>query len=229
MTRPVEVALPQLHGIEAELRCRTAQDVLDDQHSLRATETAEGGVGDGVRFGDAAGHSGVGDPVGVVDVTQGAGKDRLGQIQAPAAVRGQGGVQSLDTAVRVEADLPRRVESVALAGHGEVLGPVEPEPDRAAGQLGAERGDGSEAVRLHLLAAEATTHPQALHGHLVAGHAEHVRDDLLGLRRVLGAALNEHLAALIDLSQRRVRLKVEVLLPGKLELAGEDMHGVGEA
>ena len=48
----------------------------------------------------------------------------------------------------------------------------------------------------------------------VAGHAEHVRDDLLGLGRVLGAGLHEDLAALVDHRQRAVRLEVEVLLPG---------------
>src|SRR3954454_6496637 len=88
---------------------------------------------------------------------------------------------------------PLGVEAVPLAAHGEVLGPVEPEPDRAAGQDAAERGDRGEAVRLHLLAAEAAAHAQALNGHLVAVQPEHVRHDLLGLRGVLGAALHEDL------------------------------------
>ena len=65
-------------------------------------------------------------------------------------------------------DLPLGVEPVPLAGHGEVLRAVEPQPHRAAGQRGAERGDRGEAVRLHLLAAEPAAHPQALHGDLVA-------------------------------------------------------------
>ncbi len=225
----VEVALPQLHGVEAEQRRAPAHDVLDHQHALGAAEAAEGGVGDLVGPGDAAGDAGVRDPVGVVDVAERAGDHRLGQVQAPAAVRGQGGVQGLDAPVGVEADPPRGVEAVALAGHGQVLGPVEPDPDRSAGQPGAERGDGREAVRLHLLAAEAAAHAEALHGHLVAGQAEHVSDDLLRLRGVLGAALDEHLPVLVDQGQRRVRLQVEVLLVGELELAREHVGGVGEA
>ena len=46
----------------------------------------------------------------------------------------------------------------------------------------------AKPVRLHLLAAEAAAHPQALHGDLRGWQPEHVGDDLLGLGRVLGAA-----------------------------------------
>ena len=59
--------------------------------------------------------------------------------------------------------------------------------------------------------------------------AEHVRDDLLGLRRVLRAALDEDLAVLVDVRQRAVGLEVEVLLAGELELAAEHVGGSGEA
>ena len=54
--------------------------------------------------------------------------------------------------------------------------------------------------------------------------AEHVGDDLLRLGRVLGAALHEDLAALVDVRQRAVRLEVEVLLPGELDLAAEHVR-----
>ena len=47
--------------------------------------------------------------------------------------------------------------------------------------IGAQRGDRRVAVRLHLLAAEAAAHPQALHGDLVVRLPQHVRDDVLGL------------------------------------------------
>ena len=92
---------------------------------------------------------------------------------------------------------------------------------RAAGERRAQRGDRGEAVRLELLAAEPAAHPQALHGDLVGRHAQHVRDDVLGLRRMLGAGLDEDLPVLVDQRQRGVGLQVEVLLPAELELAGE--------
>ena len=72
-------------------------------------------------------------------------------------------------------------ERVPLAGHRDVLGAVEPQADRPAGERRAQRGDRGQAVRLELLAAEPAAHPQALHGDLVAVQAQHVRDDLLGL------------------------------------------------
>ena len=124
-------------------------------------------------------------------------------------------------AVVVEADPPLGVEAVSFARHGEVLGAVEPQPDRAAGQDAPQGSHRGEAVRLHLLAAEATTHPQALHGDLVVVLAEDVRDDLLRLRGVLGAGLHEDLTRLVDVRQGAVSLQVEVLLPGELEHPGE--------
>ena len=157
------------------------------------------------------------------------GQHRLGQVEAPAAVGGERRVEREQPAVGVEADPPGGVEAVPLAGHRHVLGAGQPDPHRAPGERRAERGDRGEAVRLHLLAAEAAAHPQALHDHVVAAPAEDVRDDLLGLGRVLGAALDEHLAGLVDVRQRGVRLEVEVLLPADLGLALEDVRGPGEA
>ena len=104
----------------------------------------------------------------------------------------------------------------------------QPQPHRAAGDGRAEGRDGGVPVRLHLLAAEAAAHPQALHGHLVALHPEDVGDDLLGLGGVLGAALHEDLAALVDQREGGVGLEVEVLLAGHLGLAGEHVRGVVE-
>src|SRR4029453_12409483 len=101
-------------------------------------------------------------------------------------------------AVVVKAHPPLGVEAVALARHGEILSAVEPQPYRAAGQDAPQCSHRGEAVRLHLLAAEATTHPQALHGDLVIVLTEDVRDDLLRLRRVLGAGLHEDLTRFVD-------------------------------
>ena len=143
------------------------------------------------------------------------------RLQPPSAV--SVATSAREPAVRVEPDLPHRVEAVPLARHRHVLGAGEAQPDRTAGQRGAERGDRGEAVRLHLLAAEPAAHPQALHGDLVARQAQHVGDDLLGLARVLRARLDEDLPVLVDERERRVRLQVEVLLPGELELALEDV------
>ena len=95
------------------------------------------------------------------------------------------------------------------------------------GEPGAERGDRGVAVRLHLLAAEAAAHPQALHGDLGVREAQDVRDDLLGLAGVLRRRLDEHLPVLVDAGERGVGLQVEVLLAGELELALEDVRAGG--
>ena len=112
-----------------------------------------------------------------------------------------------------------------LAGHRDVLVAVQPQAHRVPGQRGPERRDGGQPVRLELLAAEPAAHPQALHGDLVRGQAEHVGHDVLGLGRVLRAGLDEDLPVLVDQGQRGLRLQVEVLLAADLELAAEPVGG----
>jgi hypothetical protein len=218
----VEVAPAQGLRVEAEQWRTPPEDVLDHEHALWAAEAAEGGLRGLVRLRDPAVHPHVRDPVGVVDVAEGPGQHRLGQVEAPAAVRRQGCVEGLEPAVAVEADPPLRVEPVPLARHRHVLVAAEPQPDRPTGD-GTERGDGGEAVGLHLLAAEAAPHPQALDGHLVAVQPEDVRHDLLRLGRVLRAALDEHLPRVVDDRERGVGLQVEVLLAGQVQLTAEDV------
>ena len=208
----VEVAAAQLLGRETEQRRAAADDVLDDEHPLRAAEAAEGRLRGLVGPRDPPVHAHVWEPVGVVDVAQGAGEHRLGEVEAPAAVRGEGCLQRGEPALVVEPGPPGGVEAVPLAGHRDVLLAAEPQPHGSARERGAQGGHRGEAVRLHLLAAEPAAHPQALHGDPVARYAEHVGGDLLGLGGVLGAGLHEHLAVLVDARQAALGLQVEVLL-----------------
>ena len=175
--------------------------------------------------GDAAMDPHVRDPVGVVDVAEGASQHRLREVEAPATVGGQGGVEGLEAPLRVEPHPPLRVEAMTLARHRHVLCTGQPYPDRPTCERGAEGGHGGIPVGLHLLAAEAATHPQALHRHRVSRHAQHLGDDHLGLRRVLRARLDEDLPGLVDVHEGAVRLEVEVLLSSHLGLTAEHVGG----
>ena len=217
----VEVAAAQVDRVDPEQRGAPAEDVLDHQHPLRPAEATERRLRGLVGARDPAVEEDVRDPVGVVDVAERPGEHRLAQVEAPAAVGGEGGLERLQPAVVVEADPPLRVEPVALAGHRHVVGAAEPQPDRPPGERGPESGDRGEAVRLHLLAAEPAAHPQALHGDVVVVQPEHVGDDLLRLGGVLRAALHEDLTALVHERQRCVGLEVEVLLPRHLRRPAE--------
>ena len=116
----------------------------------------------------------------------------------------------------VEADPPLGVEAVPLAGHGEVLVRLSRSRTGRTGQGGAEGRDGGQAVRLHLLAAEAPTHPQALHGHLGAASAgtwatiSWVSDGCWVL------LCTKTWPPSVDVRQRAVGLEVEVLLAREL-------------
>ena len=96
----VEVAAAQLHRVEPEQGRTPAEDVLDHDHPLRSAEPPERGLRGLVGLRDPAGDPDVGDPVGVVDVAQGAGQHRFGEVEAPATVGRQRGLERLDQARR---------------------------------------------------------------------------------------------------------------------------------
>ena len=123
----VEVAAPQLAGVDPERGRAAAQDVLDDDHALRPAEAAERGLRRLVGLRDPAVHLDVRDPVGVVDVAQRPGQHRLGQVEAPAAVGGQRGAQRAEPPSASNPTSQRREERVPLAGHRDVLGAVQPQ------------------------------------------------------------------------------------------------------
>ena len=175
---------------------------------------------------DRSAHPDVRNEIGVLDVAQRAGQHGFGEVQAPAAVGVQLGLECQQLPCVIKAHRPAGQIRVPLAGHGQVLGTVQPQPHRASGERGPERRYRRVAVGLHLLAAESPAHPQALHRDRAAGQPQHVRYDLLRLGGVLGAALDEHLPGLVNVGQRRVRFQVEVLLPAALELAAVDVRGL---
>ena len=106
----VEAAPTHLARVEPDQRRTASDDVLDDQHALRAAEASERRLGGLVRVGHAAVEAYVRQPVGVVDVAQRPGQDRLGQVQAPPAVGGEGRVEGEQPALGVEARAPLGVE-----------------------------------------------------------------------------------------------------------------------
>src|SRR6185436_12904743 len=71
----VEVAAAQDVGLDPEQRRAATDDVLGDEHPLRAAEATEGRLRGLVGPGDPALHTDVRDEVGVVDVAQGARED----------------------------------------------------------------------------------------------------------------------------------------------------------
>ena len=166
----VEVAAAQLAGVDPEQRRAAAEDVLDHEHPLRAAEAAERGL---------RGLVGLRDPAVHPRCRGSSRRCRRGTAPGPApARRGRGSSRrrrsgwrrsasrrpSSSKPTRHVAWKPCRLPDMVRSWRA-----VEPQPDRAAGQGRAERRDRGEAVRLHLLAAEAAAHPQALHGDLVAG------------------------------------------------------------
>ena len=128
---------------------------------------------------------------------------RLGQVEAPAAVGGERRLEREQPAVVVEADLPLAWKPCRL-------------PVIVMSCVRVSRSRTGRPVRVAPRAAMAANpcgcislppNPPPIRRHCTVtswlGTAEHVRDDLLGLGRVLGAALHEHLPGLVDQRERR--------------------------
>src|SRR5688572_13034293 len=76
----------------------------------------------------------------------------------------------------------------------------------------AERGDGRVRIGLDLFTAERAPHTETLDGYLIATQAEHTRDDLLRLRRMLRRGMNRDESRLIYPRDGSLRFKIEMFL-----------------
>ena len=81
---------------------------------------------------------------------------------------------------------------------------------------------------MHLFPPKTTAHAQALHSDLMVRPAQHMCKNSLGLGRVLGAALDKDLAALIHRGKRCLGLQVKVFLPGKLGNTRNHLRGTSQ-
>src|SRR5699024_12506014 len=91
------------------------------------------------------------------------------------------------------------MEAVAFAGHGDILGAIQPQSDRASGECGSECGNGGITVGLHLFTTKSTAHPQALDGDVVGGYTKNLGNNILGLSGVLSRRVDHNLAVFIHL------------------------------
>ena len=185
-TLAVEIAFAHIERIEPERPGNVVDQPFRRHHALRATKTAEGGVGDRVRlraFGDDARRRQV---VAIVGVEHGAVVDRGREISRVATARREHHVERGDTAVSIEAGRVVGAEVMPLAGHGHVVVAVEPQLAGPAGDARRERCQCRPLGGLGFLAAEGTTHAPHFHRHGRRREMQHVSDDGLQLARMLG-------------------------------------------
>ena len=115
---------------------------------------------------------------------------------------------------------------MALAGHHHVVGPVQHQAHRLAGQVGAQRGVHRPGRGLLLLAAEGAAQPAHVHLDRVHGHAQHPGDDLLHRGRGLGGRVHLQGAVLGGHGQGGLGLQVEMLLAAAVGAPADDVGAV---
>ena len=150
------------------------------------------------------------------------------KVRRAAAARVEHDVVGADAARVVVADAPVGAKIVTLAGELEIVVAVEADLARRAGHARAERRDRRPGAGLALLAAEAAAHAPRLHGDEGVRQAEHARDDVLDLGRILRRAMHGHLARFAGDGERGLPLEIEMLLAADAEDALEPMRGVGD-
>ena len=142
----VVVAGAHLGRIEPEGLGDGVEGVLDDHHALGPAEAAEGRVGCGVGAADPADDPQRGHEVGVVDVEQRPIHHRPRQVDHPAPVAVQGGVEGEQPALVVEARGPLAAEGVAVAGAQGVDVALEAQLDRSARVVDAQGRQGRPGI-----------------------------------------------------------------------------------
>ena len=196
-------------------------DFFDDQHPLRSAEAAKGGVRREIGFRDPTAEFDVRNVVGVIEMEDRAVRHRARKIERPAAIGKELDLRREQQPVAVEADLEFPEERMAFAGDHHVLIAIEADAHFAARFRRGERRQRREHRRLRFLAAEPAAHARAFHHHAVHRQREHVRDDVLHLRRMLRRGADEHRAVFAALRPGRVRLEIKMVLTAKGEFVLE--------
>ncbi len=188
----VQVGAAHIQRVASERARDVVQDGLDGERALRPAEAAEGRVRLRVGARAEAVDLHLGQPVGVVEVADGARHHRAGQVGREARARGHVDLHAEDAAVVVVAGFVRKAEVVPLAGDHHVVVAVGAQLHRAGQLPRGQRGAAGEQRRLRFLAAEAAAHAPAFHQHLVGMPAQHVRHGVLHLGRMLRRAPHVH-------------------------------------
>ena len=111
-----------------------------------------------------------------------------------------------------------------LAGEDEVVVTVEPHLAGPAGHARRKRRERRPLRRLALLAAEGAAHAADLAADIGIRHAEHARDDVLDLGRMLRRGIDVHRPVLARDGERDLALEIEMLLAADAERALEPVR-----
>ena len=225
----VEIQLADFERVLAERIGDILDHALAADHALRAAETAKGGVGDGIGLQRPRAQPDIRIEIAVVGVEERTVGDRTGEIGRKTAARREDGVDRLDAALVVEADLVVDVEVMTLAGRSHVVVPVGTDLDGATVFLGGQRRHGCKHVCLRFLAAEGAAHAAHVDCHGVGRHAEHLADHVLGFARMLGRGIDRDLVVLAGNGKGDMALEIEVVLAADAHLAFDDVLRLGKA
>ena len=224
----VEVALPHRLRRQTQLTGHAVDDFLDDQHALRTSEAAEGGIRSQVGLHHLPAQLDVRDVIAVVRVEHGAVGHRHGQIQRPPAVRVVRRLQGEQAALIVIANGELGEERMTFTRQHHVLIAVETHTRRASGHLRGQGGQRRRRGGLRLLAPEAAPHPRHGDHHLVRRDPQNVRHPVLHFGRMLGRTGHVDRPVLTGFGIGGLHLEIEMVLPTEGERPFQQMRGSGK-
>ena len=208
----VEIGLAHVERVLARAAGDHLHQAFGKQHALRATEAAEGGVGDSVGAKPARGDARGGIEIGIIRMEHGAVADGIGKIRRIAAAGEKIDINTGDATLAVEACRVVDAEIMALAGQHHVLVAVEAAFGEATKEARGECGEAGPLRGLAFLAAEGAAHAAAFDRHHGGLHMQHVGDKVLDLRRVLRGAMHGDRTMLLRHGEAHLPFEVEMLL-----------------
>ena len=208
----VQVDASHIQRITAHAPCHRVDDGLDHQRTLGAAEATKGGIALGVGAGAEPVQLHRRQTVGIVEVAQGAGHHRRGQVGRIPCIRDEARTSGQQTAIAVEAHLPVDFKGVTTACDHEVVVSVHPQLHRPQQAPRGDRRHASEDGRLRFLAPKTPAHASAFHLHPVRTHAQRVCHQVLHLAGVLRGAVHLHALVFLRHCVADLALQVELLL-----------------
>ena len=157
------------------------------------------------------------DEVGVVQMEQSPVVHRLREVQRPSAVGKKLNIRRLQAAVRMETHPVAGEKRVTFPGAFHVVITVQLHGHRAAGAVRRQGAKRSPRIGLGFFSPESAAHPGRLDHHPVLRPAEDLRDDHLGLARVLRRGENKNPVA-IRLGKGGLAFQIKMFLSTDVEI-----------
>ena len=225
----VIVGNTNIHRITPDGHGDLINDAFNRDHALRPAKTTKRRVGHKIGFAAVRPDFDIAKVIGVVGMEHRPISNRRRQISRKTAIGGILDIQPANPPVIIKADIIIDNEIMAFAGHDHVVIAIKTELGRTSG---FGRNNGGQCRPLHglcFLAAKPAAHAAHFDRNRIGRTAQHIGNIVLHLGRMLGGAMQQHIAILARNGKTDLPFKVKMILPANVHPPGMTMLGARQS